>query len=103
MVIPRISGKPPSHAALMQAPKKFGPQRLGQRNPEPKPGSRNACAMVPMPQAIMVRATTPRTWLKEPPISLTSTTGSTSVLDMRKMCWRPSAASAGSGGRSFSA
>jgi hypothetical protein len=30
MVIPRINGRPPSHAAVMEAVKKFGPQRFGQ-------------------------------------------------------------------------
>ena len=35
-----------------------------------------------------------------PPISATSTTGSTRVLDIRKMCWIASRPSAGGGGRS---
>ena len=53
-----------------------------------------------MPQAIIESATTSRTSLKLPPISVTRTTGSTSVLDMRKMCWTASSAKAGQGGRS---
>jgi hypothetical protein len=39
-----------------------------------------------MPHEIMVNATTAVTCLKSPPISVTSTIGSTSVLDIRKMC-----------------
>ena len=58
IVMPRIKGSPPSQAAAIEAAKKFGPQRFGQRNPEPMPRQRIACRMVPMPQAIMVSATT---------------------------------------------
>ena len=61
MVMPRIRGSPPSQAAFIETPKKLGPHRLGHRNPEPKPRARSACAIVPMPHATMVRATTPRT------------------------------------------
>ena len=93
IVMPRISGMPPSQAAVIEAAKKFGPQRLGHRKPEPSPGSRRACRMVPMPQAIMVRATTARTSMKLPPISFTSTIGSTMLLDIRKMCCTASSAS----------
>jgi hypothetical protein len=53
-----------------------------------------------MPQAIMVSATTAVTSAKSPPISVTSTIGSTSVLDIRKMCCTARSASADSGGRS---
>ena len=86
MVMPRINGSPPSQAAAIEAAKKFGPQRFGQRYPEPMPRQRMACRMVPIPHAIMVSATTACTCVKSPPISDTSTTGSTSVLDIRNMC-----------------
>ena len=39
-----------------------------------------------MPHATIVNATTDCTWVKSPPSSVTRTTGSTSVLDIRKMC-----------------
>jgi hypothetical protein len=50
------------------------------------PRQRIACKIVPMPHAIMVSATTAVTSAKSPPISVTSTIGNTSVLDIRKMC-----------------
>ena len=81
-----MSGKPPSQAAPTDAAKKFGPHKLGHRNPEPMPRHRIACKIVPMPHAIMVSATTAVTSAKSPPISVTSTIGNTSVLDIRKMC-----------------
>jgi hypothetical protein len=70
----------------MEAVKKFGPQRFGQRNPDPNLLKRNAWKIVPNPQEIMVSATTERSWSKLPPISVIRTTGSTRVLDMRNIC-----------------
>ena len=69
IVIPRISGSPPSHAALMADAKKFGPQRFGQRLARTDaPPAHRLCRIVPMPRRHLSSAPPPTvTWMKSPP------------------------------------
>ena len=56
IIMPRIKGRPPVHAAESERLKYDGPQRFGQRYPEPINGSPTDWTIDPIPAASIEKA-----------------------------------------------